>query len=324
MIKWLVLVCCIAAAWHAHGAPSSRAVIQSEAQFAEMARTIDAGRHPSFPQLLFVIDLFSGGLLALRLAPSGKRTRKGSTGAFPVGSRAAGGTIMLTIAAIDVAYGPVQVLRSLTLEARAGEVTCVMGRNGVGKSTLMKAIAGQLPVTAGQIVLDGVAVSGLAAHEVPRQGIGYVPQGRRLFGDLTVAENLEIGLMCRGRGPRVKDHVLTLFPRLRERLGQVARTLSGGEQQMLAIARALCLEPKVLLLDEPTEGLQPSMIALIRDVVRDLRATGVATILVEQRVEAVLSLADRVAFMAGGRVAEVVEAAGLTAAAPQFQTYVGV
>ena len=231
---------------------------------------------------------------------------------------------MLTIAAIDVAYGPVQVLRSLTLEARAGEVTCVMGRNGVGKSTLMKAIIGQLPVTAGRILLDGVAVSGLPAHEVPRQGIGYVPQGRRLFGDLTVAENLEIGLMCRGRGPRVKDHVLTLFPRLRERLGQFARTLSGGEQQMLAIARALCLEPKVLLLDEPTEGLQPSMIALIRDVVLDLKATGVATILVEQRVEAVLSLADRVAFMAGGRVAEVVEAAGLTAVAPQFQTYVGV
>ncbi|MCX8508035.1 MAG: ABC transporter ATP-binding protein [Rhodobacteraceae bacterium] len=231
---------------------------------------------------------------------------------------------MLTITAIDVAYGPVRVLRSLSLEARAGEVTCVMGRNGVGKSTLMKAIAGQLPVTAGGILLDGVMVSGLPAHEVPRQGIGYVPQGRRLFGDLTVAENLEIGLMCRGRAPRVKDHVLTLFPRLRERQGQVARTLSGGEQQMLAIARALCLEPKVLLLDEPTEGLQPSMIALIRDLLRDLKATGVATILVEQRVDAVLSLADRVAFMAGGQVAELMGVAGLTAAAPQFQTYVGV
>lgn len=231
---------------------------------------------------------------------------------------------MLTIEGIDAGYGPVQVLRGVNLEARAGDVTCVMGRNGAGKSTLMKAIIGQVPVTAGGIVLDGVRVSELAAHRIPREGIGYVPQGRRLFGDLTVDENLEIGLMCRGRGPRVKDHVLTLFPRLRERLGQVSRTLSGGEQQMLAIARALCLEPKVLLLDEPTEGLQPSMIALIRDVVRDLKSTGVATILVEQRVEAVLSLADRVAFMTGGRVAEVVEAAGLTAVAPQFQTYVGV
>jgi branched-chain amino acid transport system ATP-binding protein len=231
---------------------------------------------------------------------------------------------MLTIDAVDAGYGPVQVLRGVNLVARAGDVTCVMGRNGAGKSTLMKAIIGQVPVAAGRIVLDGVTVSALAAHRIPREGIGYVPQGRRLFGDLTVAENLEIGLMCRARGPRVKDHVLDLFPRLRERLGQVSRTLSGGEQQMLAIARALCLEPKVLLLDEPTEGLQPSMIALIRDTVRDLKATGVATILVEQRVDAVLAVADRVAFMTGGQVAEVVAAQGLTASSPQFQTYVGV
>ena len=128
----------------------------------------------------------------------------------------------------------------------------------------------------------------------------------------------------RRRDQRVRDHVLSLFPRLRERLGQVARTLSGGEQQMLAIARALCLEPKVLLLDEPTEGLQPSMIALIRDTVKDLRATGVATILVEQRVDAVLSVADRVAFVRGGTVAEVAQAKALTPASAQFQKYVGV
>ena len=132
---------------------------------------------------------------------------------------------------------------------------------------------------------------------MPRLGIAYVPQGRRLFGPLTVAENIEIGLMTRRRGAAVRDEVLDLFPRLRERLGQVSSTLSGGEQQMLAIARALCLEPKVLLLDEPTEGLQPSMIALIRDVVMGLRATGVATVLVEQRVTAVLGMADRVAFV---------------------------
>ena len=157
-----------------------------------------------------------------------------------------------------------------------------------------------------------------------REGIGYVPQGRRLFGDLTVAENIEIGLMTRKRGPRVRDHVLDLFPRLRERLTQVSRTLSGGEQQMLAIARALCLEPKVLLLDEPIEGLQPSMIALIRDTVRDLKTTGVATILVEQRVDAVLSVADRVAFMTGGTVAEVAQAGDLTPRSPQIQKYVGV
>ncbi len=231
---------------------------------------------------------------------------------------------MLRLEGIDAGYGAVQVLRGLSLEVRAGEVLCVMGRNGAGKSTTLKAIIGQVPLTAGRITLDGVTVSGLPAHKVPRHGIAYVPQGRRLFGDLTVAENIEIGLMTRRRGARVRDHVLTLFPRLRERLGQVSRTLSGGEQQMLAIARALCLEPKVLLLDEPTEGLQPSMIALIRDTVVDLKATGVAMILVEQRVDAVLSVADRVAFVVQGTCAEVVEAKGLTPDAVQFQKYVGV
>ncbi|MCV2866035.1 ABC transporter ATP-binding protein [Albidovulum sediminicola] len=231
---------------------------------------------------------------------------------------------MLTLTGIDAGYGAVQVLRGLTLEARSGEVLCVMGRNGAGKSTMLKTIMGLVPASAGSIVLDGVDIGHLPAHEVPRHGIGYVPQGRRLFAELTVAENIEIGLMTRQRGHRTREEVLSLFPRLRERLRQAAGTLSGGEQQMLAIARALCLEPKVLLLDEPTEGLQPSMIALIRDTVVALKATGVATILVEQRVDAVLSVADRVAFMTGGTVAETVDAAGLTPAAPQFATYVGV
>ncbi|MFO1174189.1 MAG: ABC transporter ATP-binding protein [Paracoccaceae bacterium] len=231
---------------------------------------------------------------------------------------------MLQIDAIDVAYGPAQVLHGLSLEARSGEVLCVMGRNGAGKSTLLKAIVGLVPVRAGRTTLDGAPLSGQPAHAIARQGVGYVPQGRRLFGDLSVAENLEIGLMARRRGARARDHVLSLFPRLRDRLGQVARTLSGGEQQMLAIARALCLEPKVLLMDEPAEGLQPSIVALIADTVRDLKATGVATILVEQRVDTALKVADRVAFMVGGRIAEVADAARLGPGAPQFLKYVGV
>jgi len=229
---------------------------------------------------------------------------------------------MLLLSGINAGYGNVQVLRGLSLTARAGQVTCVMGRNGAGKTTMLRAIMGQIRVQAGTITLDGAPVQTLPAHEVPRRGIGYVPQGRRLFGEMTVAENIEIGLMARGHGAATRDKVLALFPRLRERLSQVSSTLSGGEQQMLAIARALCLEPKVLLLDEPTEGLQPSMIALIRDTVVALKATGVATVLVEQRVDAVLSVADCVAFVVGGAGAEGLPARGLTHDAPQFQKYV--
>lgn len=231
---------------------------------------------------------------------------------------------MLKLEGIEAGYGAVQVLRGLAFEVAAGEVLCLMGRNGAGKTTALRTIMGQVPATAGAITLDGTEIHRLPAHEVPKQGIGYVPQGRRLFGDLTVAENIEVGLMTRGRDARVREKVLSIFPRLRERLGQMSRTLSGGEQQMLAIARALCLEPKVLLLDEPTEGLQPSMIALIRDTVVALKQTGVATVLVEQRVDAALSVADRIAFVTGGRVAETVATGGLSAAAPQFAAYVGV
>ncbi|SPH24516.1 High-affinity branched-chain amino acid transport ATP-binding protein LivF [Defluviimonas aquaemixtae] len=231
---------------------------------------------------------------------------------------------MLRLSGIEAGYGEVQVLRGLTLDVAAGEVLCVMGRNGAGKSTMLKTIMGQVRASSGTIELAGSRIDSLAAHVVPRQGIGYVPQGRRLFGELTVAENIEIGLMTRNRGSAMRDRVLHLFPRLRERMGQVSRTLSGGEQQMLAIARALCLEPKVLLLDEPTEGLQPSMIALIRDTVVALKKTGVATILVEQRVDAALSVADRIAFMVGGAVAQTVPARGLRPDAEEFVTYVGI
>lgn len=230
----------------------------------------------------------------------------------------------LKIEGLNAGYGPVQVLHGLSFEARAGEVTCLMGRNGVGKTTLLKAVMGLVRPQAGEVTLDGLRISDLPAARVAGQGLGYVPQGRRLFGDLTVEENLQIGLMARRRGAATRARVLELFPRLGERLRQVSRTLSGGEQQMLAIARALCLEPSVLLLDEPTEGLQPSMIRLIRDTVIALRAEGVGVVLVEQRVEAALEMADRIAFMDHGRIVETVAAAGLTPAAPQFRTHVGV
>ncbi len=231
---------------------------------------------------------------------------------------------MLVLDGVCAGYGGALVLRDLGFRAAAGEVTCIMGRNGVGKTTLMRAIMGLVRVQKGSIRLDRLELANLPAHEVPRHGIGYVPQGRRLFGPLTVAENLEIGLMTRTKGPEVRERVLNLFPRLRERLSQVSSTLSGGEQQMLAIARALCLEPKVLLLDEPTEGLQPSMIAAIREVVVGLKASGVAVVLVEQRVDAVLGMADRVAFMDHGTVAATRARADLAPDAPEFRQFVGV
>ncbi|MFD3190004.1 ABC transporter ATP-binding protein [Sedimentitalea sp. HM32M-2] len=231
---------------------------------------------------------------------------------------------MLELRDLNVAYGHAQILRNLSLQVQAGEILCLLGRNGAGKSTTMKAIMGLLPLMSGQVRLGGQVISDLPAHRVAGTGIGYIPQGRRLFGELTVAQNLEIGLMAGKSGPQVLDDVLDLFPRLRERFRQRAETLSGGEQQMLATARALCLQPRVLLLDEPTEGLQPSMIDLIRRVIVVMRDRGVAILLVEQRIDAVLSVADRVAFIDNGRNQETLTAEALRADPALLQRHLGV
>lgn len=230
----------------------------------------------------------------------------------------------LEVQDLTAGYGPVTILRGVDFRAEPGQITCLMGRNGVGKSTFLKCLMGLVPPTRGTVRLDRLALERLPAHEVPRHGLAYVPQGRRLFGPLTVAENLAIGGLVQRNDPATLARVLTLFPRLRERLDQTAQTLSGGEQQMLAIARALCLAPKVLLLDEPTEGLQPSMIALIQDAIVTLRSEGVAVVLVEQRVDAVLKLADHVAFMVAGRIEDRRPVKGLSPEADVFRTYVGV
>jgi branched-chain amino acid transport system ATP-binding protein len=231
---------------------------------------------------------------------------------------------LLKIESLRASYGSVEVLRDISLELGRSEVLCLLGRNGAGKTTLLKTIMGLVRATSGSVTLEGTELTKLPAHEVPRHGVAYVPQGRRLFAELTVAENIEIGLMTRGKGRETRDAMLDLFPVLRERLNQRSGTLSGGEQQMLAMARALAIEPKVLLLDEPTEGLMPSAIAKIRETVAALKERGVSTLLVEQRVDAVLPVADRVAFIENGRSVKTVGVAELREDPAMVRHYVGV
>jgi branched-chain amino acid transport system ATP-binding protein len=231
---------------------------------------------------------------------------------------------MLELRAIDCFYGGAQVLREFSLRLEAGEILCLLGRNGAGKTTALKTVMGLVPARRGNILFNGIDLTQLAAHEVPRLGIGYVPQGRRLFSDLTVHENLRIGLLTRNCGDDVLDHALKLFPLLKERLAQRAGTMSGGEQQMLAMARALCIDPKALLLDEPTEGLMPAMIERIRQSITELKSHGVSIILVEQRVDAVLPVADRVASVENGRVTAALPVAELAADRHLIDRYVGI
>jgi branched-chain amino acid transport system ATP-binding protein len=231
---------------------------------------------------------------------------------------------MLDLQSVQAGYGPVTVLKDISFSVAPGEVLCLFGRNGAGKTTVLKSIMGLVPTTGGEITFAGDVISSLPAHEVPKRGIGYVPQGRRLFAEMSVRDNLEIGLMARNSDRSILDDIFALFPILASRLDQVAGTLSGGEQQMLATARALCIDPSLILMDEPTEGLQPSMIDKIRDVILELRARGKAVLLVEQRVEAVLSVADRICFIENGHVRAEVSADELRADPAMVRSYVGV
>jgi len=231
---------------------------------------------------------------------------------------------MLEMRSVSSGYDGARVLQDVSLSLSAGEIVCILGRNGAGKTTMMKTIMGLIRADKGQILFHGTDVLEVPPHQIAGLGIGYIPQGRRLFSELTVAENLEIGLMAGRKGAATRDKVLTMFPRLAERLHQRANTLSGGEQQMLATGRALCLEPQMLLLDEPTEGLQPSMIALIRDTVVALKEAGVGILLVEQRVDAVLSIADKVMFLENGKSQDIMPASTLRKNPDLLKTYIGV
>ncbi|MGR3368256.1 ABC transporter ATP-binding protein [Sagittula sp.] len=231
---------------------------------------------------------------------------------------------MMSVKGFDAFYGRSQALRNFTIDLKGGEVLCLLGRNGAGKTTALKTIMGTVRPASGTLTLDGKDLTGLPAKDIPRAGIGYVPQGRRLFTELTVWENLEIGLMTRNTDISALDHALELFPVLKERMHQRSGTLSGGEQTMLAMARAMCINPSVIMLDEPTEGLMPSAIAGIRDAVVKLRDEGVAVLLVEQRVDAVLSIANRVAFMDHGEIKAEFDIEEVRAKPELLHQYVGV
>ena len=211
---------------------------------------------------------------------------------------------MLRVESIDLSYGASRCLRGVSLEADPGRITCVLGRNGVGKSSLMRAIVGLERIQGGRILWEGRDVSRLAPAERARAGIGYVPQGREIFPFLTVQENLETALAAAPRGARVPEEVFALFPILKQFLRRRGGDLSGGQQQQLAIARALTARPRLLILDEPTEGIQPNIIKDIARVIRLLaRERDFAVVLVEQYFEFARDLADRIAVMVRGEVA---------------------
>jgi branched-chain amino acid transport system ATP-binding protein len=225
-------------------------------------------------------------------------------------------------------YGKSHILHGVSLHVDRGEVVGLLGRNGVGKSTTLKTIMGLVHPARGSVLLAGKPVAGLPAHKLARLGIGYVPEDRRIFRLLTVMENLRTGLDRRGvteaRKQELLDKVFAYFPRLAERRNQAGGTLSGGEQQMLAIARAMMLEPKIILLDEPTEGLMPRMVSQIRQIIEALHGEGVAILLVEQNVPLTLEASQRVYIMEKGAVRHHCAASELRANDAVIQQYLGV
>ena len=214
---------------------------------------------------------------------------------------------MLEVRGLNVAYGESQVLWDVSLEVPAGSVVCLMGRNGVGKTTLLKSIMGLLPARSGRVLFDGTDLGGRRPEERAACGIGYVPQGREIFPNLTVQENLRMGTLGRrgnghGGGGDATEYVFELFPKLKQLLARKGGVLSGGEQQQLAIARVLLARPKLLLMDEPTEGIQPSVIVQIEEAIERIRDQGISVLLVEQYLEFAWRLASAYAIMRKGTI----------------------
>jgi branched-chain amino acid transport system ATP-binding protein len=212
----------------------------------------------------------------------------------------------LEVEAVEAAYGPFVALSGATLAVAAGEIVALLGPNGAGKTTLIRCVTGLLRPRSGRIRWQGEAIHGLVPHAVVERGIAVVPEGRRLFGSMTVEENLDLGAFApharRGLGER-RDRVYAIFPVLRERRRQLAGTLSGGQQQMVAIGRALMAVPRLLILDEPSFGVAPRIVESIFGVIADINRDGVSVLIVEQNVRAALGLAHRAYILEGGRVA---------------------
>ena len=212
---------------------------------------------------------------------------------------------LLSLAAVSAGYGSFRALFDVSLEVPHGEAVGVIGPNGAGKTTLMRVISGLLPLRGGTMTLDGRAVGGLPAHRMVGQGIAHVPENRRLFPRLTVEDNLRIGAFipqARAHYAEQLERVFALFPRLKDRRAQMAGTLSGGEQQMCAIGRALMSRPKLLLMDEPSAGLAPLVVAQVFDLVRKVRAEGLTVLIVEQNVQQVLEVVDRAYLLEVGSI----------------------
>jgi branched-chain amino acid transport system ATP-binding protein len=229
--------------------------------------------------------------------------------------------MLLELRALEVRYGGIRAVKGVDLEVDEGDLVCLIGANGAGKSSTLKAICGLAPLHAGSVRYAGADISRAKVHELPRRGLVMVPEGRGIFPQLTVYENLAMGAYARGGGDPESQYAA--FPRLKERRRQIAGTLSGGEQQMLAMARALMSEPRLLLLDEPSMGLAPMMVAKIFEIVRDIARRGVTILLVEQNARLALELASRGYVMESGAITLSGDAKSLLANPKVREAYLG-
>ena len=233
---------------------------------------------------------------------------------------------MLKINDINVFYGAIHAIKGASLEVNEGEIVTLIGANGAGKSTILRTISGLLKPKGGSIQFEGRDIAGLPAHEIVKGGISQVPEGRRIFAEMTVLENLELGAFTRKDKDGIKEDmemVFTRFPRLKERISQLAGTLSGGEQQMLAMGRALMSRPRLLLLDEPSMGLAPLLIREIFAIIQDINKAGTTVLLVEQNANMALSIAHRAYVLETGRITLSGDARELAASEDVRKAYLG-